>query len=101
MNESQKKKRNFRQSKRWKDFRHKKNVEQKGYDPITKKKICKGATLHHRNLNENEYDNIDNEEDFVLLNHATHESLHWIFRYYEKDPSIIDRIKEELDKWHR
>ena len=43
MNDSQKKKRNFRQSKKWRDFRHKKNVEQKGIDPITKKKLCKGG----------------------------------------------------------
>ena len=41
MNEAQKKKRNFRASKKWKDFRHQKNVEQKGLDIITKKKLLK------------------------------------------------------------
>lgn len=100
MNDSQKKKRNFRQSKKWRDFRHKKNVEQKGIDPITKKKLCKGANLHHRNLNTDEYENIENTDDFVMLNHATHECLHWIYRYYKNDPEILTRIKEELDKWH-
>ena len=101
MNEAQKKKRNFRGSKKWKDFRHRKNVEQKGIDPITKKRLCKGCNLHHRNLSASEYENLENEEDFVLLNRQTHDSLHWIFRYYEKDPTILDRIKEELDKWHK
>lgn len=100
MNESQKKKRNFRASKKWKDFRHKKNVEQKGIDPVTKKKLRKGCNLHHRNLKEEDYENITNEEDFVLLNKATHDFLHEIYRYYKDDPTILDRIKEELDKWH-
>lgn len=100
MNDSQKKKRNFRQSKKWRDFRHKKNVEQKGIDPITKKKLCKGSNLHHRNLNADEYENIENTDDFVMMNHATHEALHWIYRYYKTDKEILTRIKEELDKWH-
>lgn len=101
MNATQKKKRNFRQSKEWKDFRHQKNVEQKGIDPITKKKLYKGANLHHRNLSEDEYENLSNSSDFVMLNHQTHECLHWIYRYYEKDPEILIRIKEELDRWHK
>lgn len=101
MTEVQKKKRNFRQSKKWKDFRHRKNVEQNGIDPITKKKLCKGANLHHRNLSAEEYENIGNNDDFVMLNHQTHEFLHWIYRYYEKDPDILVRIKEELDTWYK
>ena len=100
MNESQKKKRNFRSSKKWKLFRHKKNVEQKGLDPITKKKLCKGCNLHHRNLSEDDYENLDNEDDFVMLNKQTHDSLHWLYRYWKKDPEILDRIKAELETWH-
>lgn len=100
MNNSQKKKRNFRASKKWKEFRHKINVKQKGIDPITKKKLIKGCNLHHRNLSADEYENIDNEDDFVMLNHATHEALHWIFRYWKNDPEILDRIEAELKTWH-
>lgn len=100
MNESQKKKRNFRSSKKWKLFRHKKNVEQHGLDPITKKKLCKGCNLHHRNLSEDDYENLDNEDDFVMLNKQTHDSLHWLYRYWKKDPEILDRIKAELETWH-
>ena len=100
MNESQKKKRNFRSTKKWKTFRHKKYVEQKGIDPITKRKLYKGSNLHHRNLNNSDYENIDNEEDFILLNRQTHDCLHWLYRYYKEDPTILDRIEKELNMWH-
>lgn len=100
MNNSQKKKRNFRASKKWKEFRHRMNVKQKGIDPITKKKLIKGCNLHHRNLSAGEYENIDNEDDFIMMNHATHEALHWIFRYWKNDPEILDRIEAELRTWH-
>lgn len=100
MNENQKKKRNFRSSKKWKLFRHKKNVEQKGLDPITKKKLCKGCNLHHRNLSEDDYENLENENDFVMLNKQTHDSLHWLYRYWKNDPEILDRIEAELKTWH-
>lgn len=100
MNNSQKKKRNFRASKKWRDFRHKINVKQKGIDPITGKKLIKGCNLHHRNLSADEYENLDNDDDFVLLNHATHEALHWVYRYWKDDPDILARIEAELLKWH-
>lgn len=76
------------------------NVKQKGIDPITKKKLCKGCNLHHRNLSADEYENLENENDFVLLNKQTHDSLHWLYRYWKSDPGILDRIKEELLKWY-
>jgi hypothetical protein len=28
----------------------------------------------------------------------THDFIHWLFRYYPKDPGIIDRIKAEMEK---
>lgn len=100
MNNSQKKKRNFRASKKWKTFRHSISVKQKGIDPITLSKLYKGCNLHHRNLSEEEYENIDNEDDFVMLNHQTHEMLHWLYRYWKKDSSILNRIEDELNKWY-
>lgn len=102
MNRLQKAKRSFRASKAWKKFRHQMNVKQKGIDPITGAKLCKGANLHHRNItaNEEEYGDISNEEDFIMLNSMTHKVLHFLYRYYKKDPTVLDRIKEELDKWY-
>ena len=101
MAKDQKEKRSFRASKVWKDFRHKIHVKQGGIDPITKKKLRNGACLHHRNLSADDYECLDNEEDFVMLNKSTHDFLHDIYRYWEKDPEILDRIEEELKKWHR
>ena len=98
MNEAQKKKRNFRASKKWKDFRHQKNVEQKGLDIITKKKLLKRANLHHMNLDENKYEDISHPEQFVFLNSMTHDFVHWLYKYYVNDPSIIDRIKQIMDE---
>lgn len=98
----QKAKRSFRASKAWKEFRHKMNVKQKGIDPITDKKLCKGCNLHHRHItaNEEEYTNISKDEDFVMLNKQTHEFLHWLYKYWKDDPAIIERIVDEFGKWY-
>ena len=98
MNEAQKKKRNFRNSKKWKDFRHKKNVEQKGLCFITHKKLPKGATLHHLDLDDSHYSDISKPENFVYLCKSMHEVIHTIWRYYKNDPEVIDRIIEVLEK---
>ena len=102
MSKLQKAKRSFRASKAWKLFRHKINVKQKGIDPITGAKLIKGCNLHHRHItsDEEEYGNISNEEDFVMFNSMTHKALHWLYKYYQKDPSIMDRIEEELKRWY-
>jgi hypothetical protein len=28
----------------------------------------------------------------------THDFIHWLYRYYPKDPAIIDRIKSEMER---
>lgn len=102
MNSTQKSKTKFRASKKWKDFRHYMNIQQKGIDPITGKKLFKGANLHHRHVTADidEYTDISNPDHYVMLNHQTHEFLHWLYRYWKNDPSIIDRIILELKKWY-
>ena len=50
MNKAQKSKRNFRNSKAWRTFRHEMNIKQKGIDPITGAKLTKGSNLHHRHI---------------------------------------------------
>lgn len=98
MNETQKKKRNFRASKKWKEFRHKKHVEQNGIDPITLKKLLKKANLHHMNLDESKYEDLSHPEQFVFLNSMTHDFVHWIYKYYKDDPCIIDRLVTVLNE---
>jgi lantibiotic modifying enzyme len=102
MNKTQKEKRNFRASKVWKAFRKQKMNEQKSIDPITKKKLRKFWNLHHRHVtaDTDEYQDISNPEHYVCLNSATHDALHWLYRYWKDDPEIIDRIVKELETWY-
>lgn len=103
MSKLQKSKRNFRNSKAWKEFRHKMNVLQNGKDPITGAKLAKGCNLHHRHVTagEDDYKDMSNEEDFVMLNSMTHKMLHWAYTYYKKyGREFLDRIEEELKRWY-
>lgn len=75
-------------------------VEQGNVDPITKRKLCKGWNLHHRNLSATDYEDLSNEDDFVCLNKMTHTLLHDIYRYWKNDKDILTRIEQELEKWH-
>ena len=103
MNKAQKSKRNFRNSKAWKEFRHKMNVLQHGIDPITGAKLTKGSNLHHRHITagDDDYKDMSDEDDFVMLNSMTHKTLHWAYTYYKKyGREFLDRIEEELNKWY-
>lgn len=100
MNDKQKSRRSFRNSKIWKDFRHKKNVEQKGLDLVTKCKLTKTANLHHclLDLDEEEYKDISNDGHFIMINKSTHDAIHWCLRYVKKykDMSVIDNLYNEV-----
>ena len=85
----------FRASKAWKDFRRKMFQIQK-VDPITLKKLNKMAHLHHLDLCADNYKNLDVSR-FVLLNQQTHDCIHFLFRYYEKDPLILRRVENILE----
>lgn len=98
LNASQKKKRDFRASKIWKLFRHQKNIEQDGLCYITHKKLLKGANLHHLDLDEKNYTDISDPTHFVFVNKSIHEVIHTLWRYYQKDPTVLDRLKEVLDR---
>lgn len=93
-----------RKSREWKEFREKKLKEQK-IDPITGKKIQKGANLHHKCLDVNQY-HILEDDRFVLLNRQTHEVLHWIYgnEKHKKDwKSILKGLQElceDMDKYN-
>ena len=96
MNEKQKRKRKFRQSKIWKEFKKRMNEKCGKVDAITLSRLRKGANLHHRNLDEKEYENL-REDWFLPCNNLTHKVIHFLYTYYVKDPKIIDRLKTELD----
>lgn len=100
LNKAQKAKQKFRASSKWKDFRHWKNVEQCGLDPITGSKLPKGAHLHHKNLNANDYEDISDESMFILLQPTTHKWIHWGLVQIKKLHSmeILERYMAELKR---
>lgn len=75
---NQKAKTKFRSTKKWKDFRDKVRHEQK-VDPVTGQKLTRCANLHHKDLNEEHYEDISNEDNFVFVNPLTHKVIHWFF----------------------
>jgi hypothetical protein len=97
MNETQKAKKKFRQTKEWKNFRKLMFSKSGKVDRITLKPLRKGWQLHHLLLDETRYAELD-ENNFVCLNNLTHKFVHWLYTYYQKDPAIIDRIRAELEK---
>lgn len=94
------KKEKFRKSKEWKEFRAKMVIKANHRDFITGKKLVKGFNVHHMrtNLTEETYCDISHEDEFIPLNSQCHKLLHYLFTYYQKDKSILDRLKEILDK---
>ena len=96
MTDEQKKKRNFRQSKKWKEFKKLKKKECGGIDKITQKPLRKFWQLHHEDLEVENYQVLN--DNFICLNNQTHEFIHWLWRYYKADENIIDRLKAEMQK---
>lgn len=87
----------FRASKEWKEFRKRIFDKQDGKDIITGKKLYKGFNVHHCDMSPENYDKLT-EENFIAVNKNTHEVLHFLFRYYPDDPTILDKFKAVLDR---
>ena len=86
----------FRKTKEWREFRKRIFDKQEGKDVITGKKLYKGYNVHHCDMSEANYDKLI-EENFIAVNKNTHETIHTLFRYYQNDPAILDRLKTVLD----
>lgn len=87
-----------RKTPEWKEFREKLIKEQK-VDPITGKRIQKGANLHHRCLDVNQY-HILEDDRFVLLNRQSHEILHFFYgdERHKKDwRTMVNGLIEQLE----
>ena len=87
----------FRRTKEWKTFRIKIAEKQDNKDIITGKPLRKCYNCHHLDMSAENYDQLT-EENFIALNKQTHETLHFLFRYYQKDPTVLDRLKTFLEK---
>lgn len=85
---TQKEKAQFRKTKEWIAFRKRIAEKYNNKDAITGKKLYKGWTLHHLDLNPDNY-KILNENNFIPLNKKTHDVIHFLFRY---DLNILDKF---------
>lgn len=94
-NKVQKSKRAFRKSRRWKDFRRKMYLLSGKTDIITGQRLRKGWQVHHRNLDEDKYEVLN--DDFLCCNNLTHKVIHWLWNIYKKDPGVIDRLRREME----
>lgn len=90
----------FRKSQEWKDFRSHMAILFNHRDYITGRRLVKGYNVHHLKTEQeaDTYCDISNEENFIPLNSYCHKLLHYLFGYYKKDPTVLDRLKEILDK---
>ena len=72
------------------------SVRQGGRDYITRSKLRKYSALHHCDMEH--YTDLSNEENFYYLNNGCHDTVHYLYTYYKKDPTVLDRLKEVLDR---
>lgn len=91
------KKAKLRATKEWKAFRTKIAESQDKKDILTGKPLRKGYNCHHLDMSAENYDKLD-EENFIAVNKATHDALHFLFRYYQNDKDILEKFKEVLDR---
>lgn len=94
------KKEKFRKSKEWKEFRGHMAKLFNHRDYITGRRLVKGFNVHHLRTDQDSdnYCDISHDDEFIPLNSYCHKMLHYLFIYYQKDPTVMDRIKEILDK---
>lgn len=90
----------FRSSSKWKKLRDKLKKQRK-LDELTMKPLRAGWNLHHLDMSESHYEDISNESHFSCLNRQSHECIHFLFRYYKDDHSILLRLKDILDRMER
>ena len=91
------KKREFRLSRQWKEFR--KHIAEKfNYrDPVSFKRLRKGYSVHHLDLDPDNYENLV-EENFIPLNKLMHAVLHICYDYQKNDREFMDRLRMWVDK---
>lgn len=77
-NKSQVMKTKFRRSSKWIKFR--KHIKQKQkVCAVTGKPLGNTANLHHMDLREENYENLEDESHFVFLSKTAHEVVHWLW----------------------
>ena len=99
---TQKDKRRFRDSKKWKDFREHMKMLQNETCQITGARLTKLWQLHHLNLDETKYDELI-DENFVCLSWNMHKVVHALFvkskpRAWRSRVLNLIRILKKMEK---
>ena len=89
-------KRNFRATKKWKEFRQEIRKTRKT-DELTGSRLVKQFELHHLDLNEEHYQDLT-PDHFSALNPKSHEVLHFCYEQQMKDPDFLPRLTELIKK---
>ena len=89
-------KKEFRKSKEWREFSKTLKAERK-IDALTLAKLRKGSLCHHLDLNPDNYEKLV-KDNFECLNMKSHDVVHFMYNYYKKDRSVLERLKNILDK---
>ena len=89
-------KKEFRKSKEWREFSKTLKAERK-VDALTLAKLRKGSLSHHMDLNPDNYEKLDPDK-FEALNMKSHDVVHFMYNYYKKDRSVLERLKNILDE---
>lgn len=87
----------FRTTVTWKKWRDFMKQESNGIDYVTHKKLYKTWNLHHLDESIENYQ-VLTVDRFVALNHQTHEMVEWLWKYYRKDPKVIDRLLDVMKR---
>ena len=74
----QAKKTKFRASSRWIRFRKHMKAKQK-IDPITGSPLAPTCSIHHKDLREENYEDLSDETHFVALNPQSHGTVHFLW----------------------
>jgi hypothetical protein len=99
---TQKDKRRFRDSKKWKDFREHMKTLQNETCQITGARLTKLWQLHHMDLDESNYENLI-DENFVCLSWNMHKVVHALFvkskpRAWRSRVLNLIRILKKMEK---
>lgn len=107
MTQNAKAKSKFRRSSIWTSFRRKLKYKRR-VDEITLSPLRSGFVVHHMQTvgsrGESDpatYEDVGDESKFRCYSRATHKLLHYLFIYYLKDETIIDRLRADLEEMKR
>lgn len=89
-------KQDFLRSLTWKRWRYTLVDYYSNMDALTNKPLRPRFNVHHLDMREEHY-TVLKEERFRCLNSESHDTIHFLYRYYKKDPFILERLKNILD----